>query len=72
MTPEKFDSMRHFEKKEKRDAECVVCLDKPKDHLIMPCMHMCLCEECAQDFGDPKASCPICGKKVKKVARIFL
>ncbi len=60
-----------FEKKEKRDTECVVCLDKPKDHVVMPCMHMCLCEDCAKDFG-AKNNCPMCSKKVRKVMRIFV
>lgn len=71
LSVEKFDSMRNFDKKDKRDTECVVCLDRPKDHVVMPCMHMCLCEECASDFSE-KSNCPICGKKVKKVVKIFV
>ena len=26
----------------------VLCLDKPKDHVIFNCMHLCLCDDCAQ------------------------
>jgi hypothetical protein len=31
------------------DAEdlCVVCFDAPKDHIMLPCFHMCVCEACA-------------------------
>ena len=66
-----FDGMKKFDQKDKKDLECVVCLDKPKDHVIMNCMHLCLCETCAEDFSKEGASCPLCGKKVRKVVRIF-
>lgn len=66
-----FDGMKKFDQKDKRDTECVVCLDKPKDHVIMNCMHLCLCEDCAPDFAKDDASCPLCSKKVRKVVRIF-
>lgn len=66
-----FDGMKRFDQKDKKDSECVVCLDKPKDHVIMNCMHLCLCEDCAVDFSKPGAMCPLCSKKVRKVVRIF-
>jgi Zinc finger, C3HC4 type (RING finger) len=69
-----FEAMKNFSGKgggAKRDNECVVCLDKPKDHVIMNCMHLCLCEDCAVDFSEPKAKCPMCSKRVRKVVRIF-
>jgi hypothetical protein len=37
------------------DAEetlCVVCLDAPKSRVVLPCMHMCVCEACAQLLRD--------------------
>jgi hypothetical protein len=77
-----------FTKKEKRDAECVVCLDKAKEFVVMPCMHMCLCEDCSADFSQvrqsvsihitphiddqPNAKCPICSSEARKVMRIFV
>jgi hypothetical protein len=35
------------------DAEetmCVVCFDAPKDHLELPCKHLCVCEACARQL----------------------
>jgi len=26
---------------------CVVCMDERKQHAMVPCMHMCVCEACA-------------------------
>ena len=35
--------------------ECVVCLDAPKNCLLIPCGHLCVCETCAEriEVGDP-------------------
>lgn len=67
-----FDSMKNFNKGGgKLDSECVVCLDKPRDHVVMNCMHLCLCEDCAKDFTDAKAKCPLCSRKARKVTKIF-
>jgi len=47
---------------------CVVCLDKPKNQVIFPCMHLCLCETCSQ-VG--LVQCPLCRKKIERVERIY-
>ena len=42
------------------DAEdqCVLCMDAPKDHIIVPCGHQCVCEACAETLK--KARNPLC------------
>jgi hypothetical protein len=37
----------------------VMCTDAPKDHIILPCFHMCVCEACACADADeePDVSC---------------
>lgn len=27
--------------------ECVICMSEPRDTLIVPCRHLCLCASCA-------------------------
>jgi hypothetical protein len=27
--------------------ECSVCMDQKKDYVLIPCGHVCVCEECA-------------------------
>ena len=56
----------------KRDEECVVCLENKKTHVISPCMHMCLCADCATGFEGKNAKCPMCSKKVGNIARIYM
>jgi hypothetical protein len=59
------------------DAEeatlCVVCADAPKDHIMIPCMHMCACKECAKQLleQDPPR-CPVCRGDIQQTARVQL
>lgn len=36
--------------------ECVICLTEPKDTLLLPCRHMCVCSECFRHVD----KCPVC------------
>eukprot|EP00854_Cymbomonas_tetramitiformis_P000353 gene353-658_t len=56
---------------------CVVCCDRRKDTLFLPCKHMCTCTECAVQLEKRKKKegfmCPVCRVAVKDyVAGIFL
>jgi hypothetical protein len=31
------------------ETQCVVCFDAPKDHIIVPCGHQCVCGAADQD-----------------------
>jgi len=66
VTPEEFDRMKTDE--QRREKECVVCLDQPRTHLIFDCMHLCLCGDCA---AEQNKKCPICTKKVINVKRVY-
>ena len=35
---------------------CKICLDAPIDMLLMPCRHLCCCQDCASKLNE----CPIC------------
>jgi hypothetical protein len=53
------------------DAEetlCVVCMDAPKDHIVLPCMHICACAACAQLLRD---RCPVCRGPIQHIAQVF-
>ena len=47
---------------------CVVCMDAPKDHIVLPCMHMCACAACAQLLRD---RCPVCRGPIQHIAQVF-
>lgn len=36
--------------------ECVICLTDPKDTVLLPCRHLCVCSECFRHVD----KCPVC------------
>ena len=49
------------------DGECVVCLERQAQVAVIPCGHVCLCAECAQQQG----LCPICRSHICGRLRLF-
>jgi hypothetical protein len=58
-----------------RQAEeelCVVCLDAPKDHIIIPCGHQCVCGACAQALKrEANPACPLCREPISVTTKVF-
>ena len=54
------------------DNQCVVCMDAVKDRIVLPCMHICACEACAQHLQeqDP-ARCPVCRGSIERIKQVF-
>mmetsp|Transcript_26739 Transcript_26739/g.64795 ORF Transcript_26739/g.64795 Transcript_26739/m.64795 type:complete len:778 (-) Transcript_26739:324-2657(-) len=53
--------------------QCIVCLDARCDHVILPCMHMCLCGDCAPFYKEQQGlKCPKCRQSVKSVVKVFM
>ena len=50
------------------ETMCVVCMDAPKNRVVLPCMHMCVCEACAQLLRD---RCPVCRGPIERIAQLF-
>jgi hypothetical protein len=46
---------------------CKVCLDSPKCILSMPCNHVVMCEECANQVS----KCPICREDIVSTIKIY-
>jgi hypothetical protein len=57
------------------DAEetmCVVCMDEAKDRAVRPCMHVCVCETCAQLLMlERTPRCPVCREPIQHIERVF-
>jgi hypothetical protein len=52
------------------DYLCQICLDKPRDCLLEPCMHFCVCQGCVININDRK--CPICRREVDYYQNVFI
>lgn len=51
------------------EEECVICLDKPRTHAIVPCGHLAYCAECAKSL--PAAECAVCKGTIDTLCRIY-
>jgi len=49
---------------------CVICLDREKTHLIVPCGHKCLCAMCG-DLVVREGTCPICRGACQEVCKVY-
>ncbi|KAI9141039.1 zinc finger, C3HC4 type-domain-containing protein [Paraphysoderma sedebokerense] len=52
--------------------ECVVCMADPKDTIVLPCRHLCLCKDCADQLRKQSQKCPICRQDFHSLLHIKL
>lgn len=50
------------------EQRCVVCVTNPKEVIVLPCGHVCLCEDCALQI---KTTCPVCRGDIKTKAPAY-
>ena len=46
------EKMRKEVGAEKGKQTCIVCMERPKSVLVLPCRHLCMCAECARQLLD--------------------
>lgn len=51
-------------------GECVICMSEPRDTLILPCRHLCLCQLCADSLRYQANNCPICRAPFRALLQI--
>jgi hypothetical protein len=69
-TAEEFKKVR--KDTEAATKECVICLDAVANMVIMDCMHICLCEDCAKQYhADNTKTCPKCRSVIKEVRKTY-
>jgi len=52
----------------KEEELCVICLDKKKEILLLPCKHLCLCSGCSSSVSD----CPLCRLAIASKTTVYL
>ena len=52
------------------DYLCQICLDLPRDCLLEPCMHFCVCVRCVKLLIEPK--CPVCRRTIEFYQNVFI
>ncbi|KAH8065898.1 hypothetical protein JL722_286 [Aureococcus anophagefferens] len=61
-----------LESKLKDSLQCKVCMDSKCSVILMPCMHVCLCEDCAEDIRAADGKCPMCRADFASVSKIYV
>lgn len=51
------------------DAQCVICFDGIRDHLCLPCKHLCVCSRCVASTS--LEMCPMCRQPVAEIINVF-
>jgi hypothetical protein len=64
--------VRRAAKSQRKKEKCIVCLDAPRDVLLLPCKHLVLCSGCAEQMEGRGAlgSCPYCRQACVQRVRI--
>ena len=57
---------------EREDKLCVVCQDKEKCIMILPCRHLCICTDCEGPLQLRNNHCPICRRLVRQTIKAYL
>lgn len=68
---ETFDKLKTYDDVQTNNDECIVCYEPPRDHMLIPCHHVCLCAECAEGYKDGDTPCPLCHGPVSECRQVF-
>ena len=50
--------------------ECIICMDRGRNVIFLPCKHFSVCQWCAEDLLKPE--CPVCKLPVVQSVKLFL
>lgn len=55
-------------------ADCIVCQCEPRDTMVLPCRHLCLCSACGEYIRTRvqyhSYKCPICRKQISQMMQV--
>jgi len=56
---------------EEETDECVICMEAPRSHAMVPCGHRCVCADCVPNVFQDPPRCPVCRTEVSSCMQIF-
>lgn len=51
---------------------CVICQDRDKCIVVLPCKHLCICDVCIDRQIMFNKSCPICRERIRRTMKIYV
>lgn len=61
------EDFRKRQVEQEESSNCCICMSKPKSVLLLPCRHLCACEDCSDALQD----CPICRVPVAQNIKVY-
>jgi len=68
---ENFDKLKTYDDVQTNNDECIVCYEPPRDHMLIPCHHVSLCPDCADQYKSGEQPCPLCDGPVEECRQVF-
>ncbi|XP_058797911.1 mitochondrial E3 ubiquitin protein ligase 1 [Phymastichus coffea] len=53
----------------REDQICVICCTNPREIILLPCGHVCLCEDCSIHVT---SNCPVCRKNITQKSAAYI
>jgi RING finger protein 26 len=55
----------------KSQRMCVVCQEREKTVVLMPCRHLCLCDVCGDAASSQVKACPLCRRQIVNKINVY-
>ena len=68
--------LQSFIEAENQRKLCVICKELPKNVLVLPCRHMCMCIDCAHEVvsqrNRQRRTCPLCRSAIETIMDVYI
>lgn len=54
------------------EQKCIVCWTNPKEVIVFPCSHICLCIDCSAKINSDSKKCPVCRGNIEIIKPAFI
>lgn len=54
------------------NTSCCICKNNPISHIVLPCLHLCLCGVCSIKKELFSNNCPICKNNMVDIKKVFV